>query len=454
MFRMAWLSVFFFTVLTVSAQNVTITGRVNKPNALIRLFVYEDLFNWKEAQSCQMQANDKGQFILEVNISQILPARIYVDLENVDLYLTPNSNYDVEIFIPQQDEAVSYFDKEMPALRVRKANDKDVYRQLTYSEKIINGYLLDHFNQIYRGRQSRYIDSIRATIAKTLPGIKSQYVKDYNEYKIAAIRNAIYSDGGKKVSESYFDKKPVLYTQPAYIDLFKEMFSNYFWRPQYDIGKLQTAFLTGSIEFKNYLATDPFMARNPRLAELITIYNLQKMYYQDAGSRKRVVAHLVAIQEDSKYDEHKHIIGNALEKFNRFKSGSPATDFELKNASGSVAKLSQYKDRHVLLQFVDDASVVSERQFKALNELHKQWHDSVQIITIATKDKMDFYKKQFVEKKYDWPLLNLGNNILLLEAYDVKMFPEYVLILPGVKIGAAPAPSPDQGLGDYVRRTY
>ena len=451
---MAWLSVFLLIAFTANAQNVTITGRVNKPNALVRLFVYDDLFNWKEAQSCQMQANEKGQFILEVNIDQILPARIYVDLENVDLYLSPNSTYDVEIFIPQQDEAVSYFDKEMPALRVRKANDKDIYRQLTYSEKIINGYLLNHFNQIYRGRQSRYIDSIRTTIAKTLPNIKSQYVKDYNEYKIAAIKNAIYSDGGKKISEAYFDNKPVLYTQPAYIDLFKEMFSNYFWRPQYDVEKLQTAFLTGSIEFKNYLATDPLLARNPRLAELIAIYNLQKIYYQDASSRKRVVAHLIAIQEDSKYSEHKCIISNAMEKFNRFKSGAPATDFELKNSSGAAIKLSQYNNRRVLLQFVDDASVVSERQFKALNELHKQWHDSVQIVTIATKDKMDFYKKQFSEKKYDWPLLNLGNNILLLEAYDVKMFPEYVLILPGTKIGAAPAPSPDQDLDVFVRKTY
>ena len=135
-------------------------------------------------------------------------------------------------------------------------------------------------------------------------------------------------------------------------------------------------------------------------------------------------------------------------------SGADATDFNLKDSQGHDTKLSDYKNSLVLLQFVDGFSPVSERQFSQLYDLHRQWQDSVQIITISTKDKMDAYKKQFAEKHYDWPLLNLGNDILLLEAYNVKTFPEYILIKRNTKIGEAPAPSPEQFLEERVRKLY
>ena len=108
----------------------------------------------------------------------------------------------------------------------------------------------------------------------------------------------------------------------------------------------------------------------------------------------------------------------------------------------------------MLLQFVDGMSSVSEHQFSELRTLHRQWRDSVQILTIATHDRMDFFKQQFTEKKQDWPLLDLGDNILLLEAYNVRTFPEYILINRNNKIGEAPSPSPERYLGERVTKMY
>ena len=118
----------FLSFLTVSAQNVTITGRSNKTNTLIRLFVYEDLLNETGVLLDQNQTNAQGHFILEGNIKQILPARIYVGLESVDLILTPNASYDIEIIVPEPQENVSYFEKELPTIRVKRATDQGLYR--------------------------------------------------------------------------------------------------------------------------------------------------------------------------------------------------------------------------------------------------------------------------------------------------------------------------------------
>ena len=451
-----WIVTTFFALLFLglNAQSVTVTGRSNKSEALMRLFVYEDLINEKGSQIAECQTDAKGNFILEGDMKQILPARIFVGLESIDLVLSPNATYDIEIIVPEQKENVSYFEKELPTLRVKRATDKGLYRQIIQSEEIINGYLIEHFNQIYRGRQVRYLDSIQATINKELPDIKSDYVKNHIRYKLASIRLAINADGGKKVIGEYYDGKPILYTQSAYVDLFKELFVNQFSKPPYELHALNEAFIEGPSPFKKYLDTDPFMVRNPQLAELITIFNLQKLCYGDIGTSRLAKDHLKYIKEQTKYREHKVIINNFFEKFNRLAAGATATDFTLKDAKNQDVSLSDFKKDLVLLQFVDGQSAISERQFGLLNELHRQWQDSVQILTIALRDKMDYHQKQFDEKHYDWPLLSLGNNILLLEAYNVRTFPEYILISPGTKIGAAPAPAPDGNLERTVRSLY
>ena len=451
-----WIITLFLSLsfLAVSAQNVTITGRSNKTNTLIRLFTYEDLINDFGVLLDQDKTDPQGNFILEGPVKQMLPARIYVGLEYVDLILTPNATYDIEIIVPEQQENVSYFEKEMPTLRVKRATDKGIYRQIIFSEEIVNSYLIEHFNQIYRGRQLRYIDSIQNAIGRELPEIKSDYVKNHNRYKIASVRLGISTDGGKKTIKEYYDGQPVLYTQSAYIDLFKELFDGYFNSAAYDSHLLRDAFVEGPAAFKKYLDTDPLMANNPRLAELITIYNLQKLCYGDRNTSRIAQDHLNYIKSQTKHVEHKTIISDFFVKFDRLAPGAPATDFTLKDSGEKNVSLSDYKDGLVLLQFVDGMSPVSEHQFAELRSLHNQWQDTVQIITIAPHDKMAFFKQQFEEKRQDWPLLDLGDNILLLEAYNVRTFPEYILITKGNKIGEAPAPSPERYLEERVRKMY
>lgn len=440
--------------LAANAQNVTITGRSNKTNALIRLFTYEDLLNDFGVLLDQGKTDSQGNFILEGSVKQILPARIYVGLEFVDLILSPNATYDIEIMVPDRQDNVSYFEKELPTIRVKRSTDKGIYRQMVVSEEIINGYLIEHFNQIYRGRQLRYIDSIQNAINRELPDIKSEYVKEYDRYKIAAVRLGISADGGKKIIKDYFNEQPVLYTQSAYMDLFKEVFDGYFNGASYDSHMLMDAFAEGPAAFKKYLDTDPLMAKNQRLAELITIYNLQKLCYGDRNTSRLAKDHLNYIKSQTKHLEHKTIISDFFAKFDRLAPGAAATDFTLKDSSEKNVSLSDYKNGLVLLQFVDGMSPVSEHQFAELRSLHNQWQDTVQILTIATHDKMAFFKQQFEEKRIDWPLLDLGDQILLLEAYNVRTFPEYILIRKGNKIGEAPAPSPERYLGERVTKMY
>lgn len=418
--------VFFLFPALLSAQNVTVTGRVNRPEALMRLMVYDDLLNMHETLVAESTSDDKGFFILEGEVPQTLPASLYVGLEGVDFVVTPNATYDVKIAVPEADPSLSYFERPLPALKVKTATDHGVYRQLVISEEIIDDYVLNYFDEIFRRRQYRYLDSIRAAIDRELD-ITDDYVLQNNAYSIASVQMAVNADGGKKVIQEYYDGKPVLYHCQAYMDLFKDL-------------------------FKNYELTDEFAKRNPELADMVNIYQLRGLYFEEFQSRNWVRKQLQSISQKSKSKEIKNLVSNVLERFDRFAQGAEAPDFELNTSDGTAVKLSDYKNSMILLQFVDGNSRTVEHQFEVLYDLHHQWQDSVQLITVSTKDQLASHRKRFEEHHYDWPLLNLGNDILLLERYEVRTFPEYFLILPGTKIGLAPAPNPDRALRENVTK--
>ena len=435
--------------LSVMAQNVTVSGRVNRPKALVRLMVVDDLLNRHETTIAETNSDEQGFFLLEGKISQILPASIAVGLESVDLIVCPGAAYEVSITVPEVNPNASYFERQSPTLRVKTASDKGVYRQIIVSEQIINSYVLSYFDELYRRHQYRYIDSIRATIDQEMD-ITSDYVRQHNDYKIASVQMAVNADGGKKVIREYFDRRPVLYSCQAYMDLFKDLFVNKFWQSPYTVKDFEDAFWGGPVDLKEYLDTDPFMARNPDLAEMITIFNLRTMYYEQPRFRKVIIDHLKAIYSRSKNPETKKMVSNMLERFGRFATGADAPDFELVDVAGKPVRLSDYKNTTVVLQFVEGSSRTVDHQFEAMADLHHHWQDSVQFITVTTKDQLPIWKKRFEEHGYDWPLLNLGNDILLLERYEVRTLPEYFIIQPKTKIGMAPAPSPDQTMDVVV----
>ena len=418
----------FLLPLVVLAGNVTVTGRVNKSEALIRLMVFDDLLNMHETTVAETLSNDQGFFILEGEVGRIMPAAIYVGLESVDFIVTPGASYDLSIEVPDADPSLSYFEQPQPTLRVKTATDKGRYRQMVLSEMIIDDYVIEYFDLIYQRRQYRYLDSIKATIDRELH-VDDSYVLQSNTYKIASIQMALNADGGKKVIQEYYDGKPVLYDCPSYMDLFKDL-------------------------FKNYTLTKEFAQRNPELTDMVNIYQLRSLYYEDHQSHQWVKAQLQSIGKQSKSQAIKAMVSNTLSRFDHFALGTDAPDFELTSTEGETVKLSDYKNKMIVLQFVDGTSRTVEHQFSTLDELHRQWQDSVQLITVSTKDQLAGHRCRFEERHYDWPLLNLGNDILLLERYEVRTFPEYFIILPGTKVGMAPASNPDQSLHKQVKKLW
>ena len=443
----------------IFSQNIKITGKIHKSESesesLVRLLTFNDMLTFEQTTIFETQSDKDGNFTIDANIEEITLAQIAVDLDRVDILLNPNSTYEVEIIIPKQDDNISYFERQTPTLKIIKADDNDLYYQYSMSEMIIDDFLLDNFNLLYRARKISLLDSLEAEIKRNLGELKSDFVKDNLRYRKASMQMVANNDNGKKVISQHFNKQDILYSQPAYMNLFQEVFTNYLSSIQSNPSELRYQLYSDHDTFLKYIkGNDAFLAENPNLAEIIIAWELKRWYYEIPDDRVQVIKHLNSIAQNTKSQKNKAVVNDILKQINRLSFNADAPAFSLQDKDGKTVKSSDLKDNMILLQFVNQVSTMTDHQFNTLKDFSQQWNDTIQIVTIATKECFDDFRQIFDNKGYKWDLLNLGDDILLLEEYQIRTFPDYIILGKNNKIGMAPAPSPDQHLDFHVRRLH
>lgn len=406
-------------------QQISIEGKANVPNALVRLLTYDEMLTCHQTKVAETQSDKEGKFTLKAEIQEITPAQIAINLERVDLVLSPDGKYDLEIIVPQQNES-SYFEKEQPVLKINSIDDGGFYSQYVATQTFIDDFLFENFDKIYRGRKTNLLDTLDNQIVGNIGTIKNAYINDFIKYRKASVLMTV---NAKKTLTDYYDNQEVLYSQSVYMDVLAEL-------------------------FKSSVRNDDFLSRNPQLAEVVEMMNLRKSFYANQQNKNRILNSLEKIEKSSKYQKNKVVAKNLAKQIEELSYDSKAPDFALKDKTGKLVKLFDYQNDMVLLQFVDSYSPLNEHEFAILNELQQQWSDTIQVVTIATKKSFDDYVQLFENQGYSWRLLNLGDNILLLEDYHVMLYPAYVILKRKNRIGMAPAPSPDHRLDKHVRRIY
>jgi hypothetical protein len=86
----ALILLFLISNIAVS-QNVKIKGNANVPNALVRLLTYDDMLTYEQNLVSETKSDDKGDFFIETEISDVTMAQIAVNLERVDLLIKPDA---------------------------------------------------------------------------------------------------------------------------------------------------------------------------------------------------------------------------------------------------------------------------------------------------------------------------------------------------------------------------
>lgn len=439
----------------LQSQTITISGTaINQPNKLVRVIAFADQFSMLEKTIASVKTDNKGGFAITAEIKQTQLALLALDLKKAEIVIEPNENYNLKLLKDSSGKGKSIFEQNPLLFEFVETNELN--SDLQQFNVMYNTFLLSNFNAIYRSRSSSVIKEFELEVNKRFARVTNKYFNNYVKYKIASLELASRRKDENKLIETYFTSSEILYYNIEYSSLFREVFNNYFFSGSsgIDYAKLiETANYSANYKKIDELISvgNPLLASDKRLRELIGIVGLAKLYNTKDFNRRNIIKLLRQVERNSKFIEHSEIAGNYITKLQKLSYGSNAPDFELTDQNGETVTLNDFVGKFTLLSFMQGDCKICISHISLLDELRQMFKGNLQNVSLVSGSNKSSVSVFMAERNYSWPVLTINNgNILLLEAYNVKVFPTYILLNPDGSIAMATAPMPDENLAAYI----
>lgn len=446
-----------FVLLSLSAlsQNVTINGiATGQAGKLVRVIVYADQFSNLEHTIAETKTNGLGDFFMQFEVDHTKFAFMALGLEKGEFYLTPGASYNFNIPVDTISGKGSIFDR-LPLNFTIEADDGDVQQAIGDFNIAYNDFIYNNIKSIYRSKDKSVVMQFVNEMHEKYTDDKPGYVSNYVRYSLAQLLWLSRKENDRQILENYFVNNPVLYNNIQYTDFFKEFFKNYFTSEKiYTYEELILA-INNHESFEivdSLLARDEQLALDSRVREIAAMFLLSRNYHNRDVNKKRVILKLKDIAGNSDFIENRLIAENYIIKLQELQNGSKAPGFTLTDANESSISLNDFKGRFVLLSFVKENCNICDFYMQLLNDIRKQNEEKFDILTIVAGNEFNRLAGFAQKRGYKWPILKAGDNILLLEAYNVRAYPSYVFINPDGTIAYAHLPMPDENMELYLHR--
>ena len=450
----------FFVLLSLYAlsQNVTINGTANgQANKLIRVIVYSDQFTKLEQTITQTRTSNSGEFFLEFEVDQVKFAYMALGIDKGEFYLTPGANYNFNILVDTISKKGSIFDK-LPLNFTIDADDENVQKAVGDFNIAYNEFIYNNINKIYKSRDKsvvmQFVKEMQEKYTDNPISNQDKYVSNYVTYSLAQLLWLSKKENNNQILINYFVNKPVLYNNIQYTDFFREFFKSYFTTEKvFSYEELILAINNKStLVIDTLLANDEQLALDDRIREIVEMQLLARNYYNRDVNKKRVISKFNNIAVSSEFIENRLIAKNYIIKLQELQNGSKAPDFTLTSYSDSSISLNDFTGKFVLLNFVREDCKICDFQMQLIYDIRQQNNNEFEIITIFAGNRFERLINFAKERGWDWTILNLEKNILLLEDYNIKAYPSYIFINPDGTIAYAHLPMPDENMELYLIR--
>jgi peroxiredoxin len=291
------------------------------------------------------------------------------------------------------------------------------------------------------------IDTTISKLKQINPGTNNVFYNNYIEYRFGYLKHLAYQQKSKSVSKEFFQERPVLYNNPAYMELFNQVYNRYFYFFGQTIPGKKIYDDINSKKSYHLLCQDlksDSILKNENLRELVILKNIHDEFYSNNFSRSGLLAILDSIEATSKNKANKEIALIIHNKITRLMTGFPPPDFELFDQQGKLVKLSDFIGKYVYLNFCSCSSYACFKEFDLLVKLKSKYKEKFQIVTIATDDSREIMSNFVLKNDYNWIFLHFGNQVDILKNYDIRAYPTYFLIGPDGKLIYSPAASPSE----------
>ena len=457
-FKYYLLSVLLFSVISVNAAHIHGTAK-DYANFELVFFSYSDFLTEKTDTLFTLRIDGDGQFDQQFDLDEIKPVYTLVGIYKIWFIAEPDGDY--ELVFPdyvEKTKAEIYNPFFQPILLMAgmKGKSKDDLNYMINAfeydyNAILNTHLLDFISQGKEANIDLYID----TLQREYMWDKSEYFNAWKKFRYATMRRIAYERNHRYTINHYFSKDDVHYQNPAYMNLFLELFANYFdrflLRP--DGKELVAAIDKGKSPYLiSKVLSRMFELSDQRFREFVIIKGLQDAYLGENFRPTSVLIALDSIAGYSKYPEHRKIAANVIADLRYMKSGTVPPDFTYLDSEGNSRKLSENRNRYLYIAFYQSELSSCIQEIAVLKELAIKHEGEFDVLFIVFDE--DKQKAMNNLARYDLPFdVYFPKDPDVLKAqWEILTFPTYYLVGTDGRLVFSPAPAPTEYFENYFFR--
>ncbi|MFN2395325.1 MAG: TlpA family protein disulfide reductase [Bacteroidales bacterium] len=424
----------------------------------IRLMEYGDMISFHEQEIGSAVVDDSGRFSIDITRRNTQYVFLRMDHARMGLFVEPGNTYSLEF------EPVNFShldDSRNPYLDPWYFNYTIIEPENTLNDRIdefdelFHEFLLKNFSRIHQGRNRNLFDDFRSHTDSIFAEVDDEWFRDYYQYKYAYYYRTANLESFSAQMNKYILNRPVLYHNTQYMNYFNAVFDTYIFAGSRNV---KVSDLTHTVNHLNSydalidsLGKDTLL-KNERLRELVMVKALQDMYSNPDFIQQNVESILQHVNNNSKFPEHRIIAGNILFEKNKLTRGSYAPDIEVYDVNGNAKQIpGDFEGKIIYMGFWASWCESCLLEFIALNEVYKQFdnHDEVVFINISTERDPAVFSAFVQSSDYPWYNFHFNHDFRILDAYEVRSLPVYVIIDDQGRIIDYPAMKPS---GDIIER--
>lgn len=443
----------------VDAQNVSIKGKTkNAKDKVIEVYKDADKFSKKEQLLDYYAIGDNQTFELEFTVKY--PTLVFLQIENYSqsFFVEPGKDYEVVIheFDWNIDEVMNVYQNPVALpLEFVGLDEDDLNFQMSAFDSVESEMILKYrmFLDFRFKKDAKRIDTMMAALQSVWSDSDNEFFQSYKRHKIAELNYLFRLVPPRKIAEEYFKAQPIMYDDEGYTSLFNTFFSDYIskgtkllpietlsrWVDEADLFK-----------YLDSLGVDPIL-QHEQLRELVALKALQESYYNDCYNSKMVIEMLKRFANESKFDMHRNIALNVLNSFDEVVRQMEIPRYELPNVDKETVVLDDMKGKWLYVGFVRVNDPNSLCEIETLAHFRDSIYQlgEMEFVTISCDREFQklyhFIKNSKRGSRYNWTWLHFDGNFKMLDTYEVRSYPHFILINPDGKVESYSAPKPGDG---------
>ena len=454
------ISVLTFSTFFIFAQNVTIKGKATGAEGkTLTVYSWSDQITFTLNKIASGKIDSTGKFEFSFKVDKTYYAYLKVDFTQAPIYIEPGKTYNLTIDCPDckspDDKTNPYLAPKQLDVIINGSDSMELNNMVIRFNSMYDDFVKNNYITLMKHRNKAIFEKFNSDVNIRFASSNNEYFKTLVRYRLATIEQFAQLNSLEGISKKYIWNQPVLYDNTGYMEFFNDFFENYVSTETKRITPYDLNLTINSIKsfpaFLDTLGKDSLL-RNEIVREIVALKTLGEIYYQPQFDKSAIIEMLKYVKENSKFSQHKLIAENYLKIFTKLAPGTTAPDFKLKDFTGSTYSLSEFnKNKYVYLIFWTTWCVPCMNEMEIINKLKEKYGTKVEFVGIsADKEFMTYYHFMQKNKKYNFTNLHWGNNTELLENYDVKAYPTFILIGPDGKIVQYPALTPSKHLDEYL----